>query len=148
VAQRQVNEWMRLNVASVPASSDRERLRHASDLPGKEEPTVVHGSHRPFREGDVVLTTTDDRWWRNFQPDAPVTLLMSGRKWTGTARAVTEAEANIEGMRSLIKGLPKYGKWIDVRLDGAGEPPRADLDREVENGRVLIRIPDVTEALK
>jgi hypothetical protein len=70
---------------------------------------------------------------------------MSGRKWTGTARAVTETEANTEGMRSLIRGLPKYGKWIDVRFNGAGEPLRADLDREVEKGRVLIRISDVTE---
>jgi F420H(2)-dependent quinone reductase len=95
------------------------------------------------RDGTRVLSTTDDRWGRNLEPAATVELLL-GRRWhRGRGHLVTEREKVVAGMADLIKGCPRYGKWLSVDRDATGEPSRADLDREVDNGRMLIEITDL-----
>jgi len=50
------------------------------------------------RDGSTVLTTTDDRWWRNMSPSAPVRLLLERRRHTGVRVAVTDRSAAAAGM--------------------------------------------------
>ena len=92
------------------------------------------------RQSDMVLTTTDDRWWRNLHPTAPAHVLLERRWYSGTAVAVCGEEEAVAGMTALIKGCPRYAGWINIGHDPDGEPSRQDLSREVRNGRVLIRV--------
>jgi hypothetical protein len=96
-----------------------------------------------LRDGGIVLTTTDDRWWRNLTNPAPITMLFQRRPHAGVGQAITEPGAAVEGMAALVAGCPRYGQWINVGWSADGRPSRDDLEREVGNGRVLIRISDV-----
>lgn len=40
-----------------------------------------------YRQSDSLLTTTDDRWWRNLHPTAPARVLLQRRWHSGTAIA-------------------------------------------------------------
>jgi hypothetical protein len=95
------------------------------------------------REGETVLTTTDDRWWRNMSTSAPVTLLIRRRWHAGTAVAVTDEEEAVAGMAALIRAFPRYGGWLEVGTGPDGKPSEEDLRREVRRGRVLIRVADL-----
>ncbi len=92
------------------------------------------------RQSDTVLTTTDDRWWRNLHPRAPARVLLERRWYSGTALAIAGEEEAVAGMATLVKGCPRYGGWINIGTDSNGEPSDEDLRREVRNGRVLIRV--------
>lgn len=96
-----------------------------------------------YRQSDSVLTTTDDRWWRNLHPTAPARVLLQRRWHSGTAVAIRDAEEAIAGMATLVKGCPRYAGWINIGQDSDHEPLRQDLEREVRNGRVLIRVGDL-----
>jgi hypothetical protein len=99
-----------------------------------------------FRDGGIVLTTTDDRWWRNLTTPAPVTMLLQGHQHTGMGQAITELGAAVDGMAALVAGCSRYGQWLNVGSTADGRPSQDDLEREVRNGRVLIRISDVEPA--
>ena len=77
---------------------------------------------------------------------APVGLLLRGRWWTGTARAVVDEHEAITGMSVLMTGCPRYAGWLDVETDDSGVPVTADLRRELAAGRVPIRIGDLGQA--
>ena len=99
-----------------------------------------------LRDGGIVLTTTDDRWWRNLTKPTPVRMLLQGREHTGMAVAITQPDVAVEGMAALVAGCPRYGQWLNVSWSADGHPNRDDLERELGNGRVLIRISDVEPA--
>lgn len=46
-------------------------------------------------------------------------------------------------MATLVKGCPRYAGWINIGQDSDHEPLRHDLEREVRDGRVLIRVGDL-----
>ncbi len=98
-----------------------------------------------YRDTGTVLTTTDDRWWRNLHPPAAVGVLLERRWYSGIAAAVPGEQEAVTGMAVLVKGCPRYAGWIQVGSDPDGEPSRDDLRREVRNGRVLIRITDLRQ---
>ena len=99
-----------------------------------------------FRDGGIVLTTNDDRWWRNLIDPAPVTMLLQRRQYSGMGQAITDLDPVVEGMAALVAGCPRYGKWLKVGSTVDGHPSRDDLAREVRNGRVLLHISDVVPA--
>jgi hypothetical protein len=99
-----------------------------------------------YRDGGTVLTTTDDRWWRNLTPSAPVHLLLERQWCTGMAHAVDDEQDAIAGMAALVTGCPRYAGWIEIGKDADGKPSMQDLQREVRSGRVLIRVTGVTDA--
>jgi hypothetical protein len=96
------------------------------------------------RYGSTVFTTTDDRWWRNLSPGAPVRLLLARRWHGGLGTAVTDRDAAVDGMRQLITGCPRYAKWLNIRRVDE-QATSADLRREFDSGRILIHITDVAE---
>jgi hypothetical protein len=93
-----------------------------------------------------VFTTTDDRWWHSLSHGAPVRLLLARRWHHGFGTVVTDRDAALDGMRQLITGCPRYAKWLNIRRED-DQATSADLRRELDNGRILIRITDVMETL-
>jgi hypothetical protein len=96
------------------------------------------------RYQSTVFTTTDDRWWRNLRDGAPVRLLLARRWYRGVGQAVLDREMAMNGMRDLVAGCPRYAKWLNIARDQDGHAVAGDLARELDNGRIVIRITEVT----
>ena len=60
------------------------------------------------RGPDSVLTTTDDRWWRNLYPEAPVRILIRRKWFSTTGAALPEHDQAIAGMTELIAASERY----------------------------------------
>lgn len=93
-----------------------------------------------LRDGDLILATTDSGWWRNFRDGGAVTLHLQGQPYAGTAEAITDEAACIEGLEAMLRRYPGYGKWANVKNGPDGQPRREDVVQAVRDGRVLIRI--------
>ena len=70
-----------------------------------------------LREGKKVFVGADGPWWREMLGNGqPVTLLIKGEKFAGTARAVS---GQPEYTKEVFKRLrPDVPKWIPGRLSG------------------------------
>ena len=94
-----------------------------------------------IRDGQTVriLTKWFRGWWRNFQVAAPVELLIEGKHYLGTAKALTDEASNIATLTNVIKKYPYYADFYGIRLTA---PNQADMDdvRHVAPKVVVLQI--------
>ena len=91
------------------------------------------------RGPDSVLTTTDDRWWRNLYPEAPVRILIRRKWFSTTGAALPEHDQAVAGMTELIAASERYAGWLKIGKEPDGTPSRTDVEREFAGGRIPIR---------
>jgi deazaflavin-dependent oxidoreductase (nitroreductase family) len=93
------------------------------------------------REGKTVtiLTKWFRRWWRNFQETVPVELLIKGKVYHGSAKALTDEAAIIPIIAGVIKQYPYYADIYGVRLISPNEPDVADV-RHIAPKIVVLQI--------
>ena len=91
------------------------------------------------RGPESVLTTTDDRWWRNLHPEGPVRILIRRKWFSATAAALPEHDKAIAGITELVAASERYAGWLKVGMESDGTPSRTDVEREFAGGRIPIR---------
>ena len=80
------------------------------------------------------------RWWRNLREGAEVRVLLRGEWHAGKSEVfVGEPEQVREQLRRFLEASPRDAAHSGVRLDEAGRPVAADLDRASES-LVFVRI--------
>jgi hypothetical protein len=89
----------------------------------------------------LILSPRTSTWWRNLQPQAPVTFWLRGYRLKVTAQALTDPEDVIKGLLVFLRRSPRYQWSLGVPLDGHGDPrQKAQLARAASH-YTLIRIP-------
>ena len=80
-----------------------------------------------IRDGQTVriLTKWFRGWWRNFQVAAPVELLIEGKHYYGTAKALTDEVSSIAALTIAIKKYPYNADFYGIRLTA---PNQANMD--------------------
>ena len=92
------------------------------------------------RAGDAYVMTTDSPWWKNLRGGAPVRLRVQGRTIPGVAEVSNDPEVVREAIERLLRAVPWYGRFADVRLGPDGRLDPVQLDAVVRAGRVAIRV--------
>jgi len=92
------------------------------------------------RDGDAYVMTTDSPWWRNLRGGAPVTLRVGGRALAGVAEVSRDPAAVREALERLLRAVPWYGRFADVRLGPDGRLDPALAEAAARAGRVAIRV--------
>jgi deazaflavin-dependent oxidoreductase (nitroreductase family) len=87
----------------------------------------------------TILTKWFRRWWRNFQEPAPVEVLMKGKVYRGSAKALTDEAAIIPIITGVIKKYPYHADIYGVRLISPNEPDAADV-RQIAPKIVVLQI--------
>lgn len=93
-----------------------------------------------LKREEIIILTTDSRWWSNLVNGAPVVVNLKGTKRQGTAYPVLSREEAIEGLTALVEAIPSYGKFAEVGRDKERRADPADVSRAIDEGRVLIRV--------
>jgi len=95
------------------------------------------------REGDRVICSTDRigrNWWKNLRDGAEVTLRLRGKDVTGQATLIeNDQNAIAEGIRTMLKHVPRDAKYYEVRLDEDKRPFAEDITASAQH-RVIIEI--------
>jgi hypothetical protein len=91
-------------------------------------------------DGRLYLCTRSSRWWRSWQPDAPITAHLRGRRVAMLPRVVdpTTPEA-LTALRAFLTANPKTGEMLYAVRAERGGPNGDDLVREVRRS-VVIRL--------
>lgn len=89
-----------------------------------------------LRKGDEIVSTTDSLWWKNLQGGVPVSVLVAGVTYRGTAEAVTDPEPARKILAELVAHQPSYARLARLPTGPAGP----DLDQAIAGGRVGILI--------
>ena len=122
------------------ASKDVMILRFRGRKTGRRYSLPV-GYHRGR---DSVLTTTDDRWWRNLHPEGQVRILIRRKWFSAAAAALPEHDQAIAGMTELVAASERYAGWLRIGKEPDGTPSRTDVEREFAGGRIPIRFTRLT----
>lgn len=92
------------------------------------------------QDGESVLIASRAGWPRNLRGGAPVELLLRGRRVAGAAE-VAEDEAQREaGLRRVLRGANQVARFMEVRIDQAGDPNPGDLAAAVARGWTVVRV--------
>lgn len=92
-------------------------------------------------EGEQIVFHTTQRWWKNLEGGARVTLQLRGRERVGYALPTQDVPTIVAAIRAFLerKGLNRAG-MIDFAL---ADPSRAPTDAELEAAarqRVLVMV--------
>ncbi len=92
--------------------------------------------------GRLICSTdrVDRNWWKNLRGGADVTLRLRGKNVTGRATVIEDdLEAIADGIRLMLKNVPRDAKYYQVRMDGDKRPFAEDITASAEH-RVIIEI--------
>ena len=94
---------------------------------------------RYLRDGDTLLTATDSRWWLNLRGGARVLLRLAGCEVAGTAEVHTDPEQLEQGIRAILRRMPRDVRFYQVLLDRSGQPDQMSM-KQAAQVHVLITI--------
>lgn len=94
---------------------------------------------RYLRDGEKLLTTTDSRWWLNLRGGAHVMLHLAGCEVAGTAEVHTNPEQVEQGIRAILRQMPRDARFYQVHLDRSGQPDQTSV-KQAAQVHVLITI--------
>ena len=106
--------------------------------PQTGEPHTIPVSH--VREGDALLVTTGDRWWRSLQRSAEVSARVSGRWRTVHPVVVEDPAESVSEHRRLFRRHAWFRILAGVPGGSHGGPDNDAVKRAVDAGRTLIRL--------
>ncbi|MFN2159226.1 MAG: nitroreductase/quinone reductase family protein [Anaerolineales bacterium] len=101
---------------------------------GKEYTTPVNFFRVGEGNKETLLTTSrrERTWWRNLRDSAEVHLLIGGKDFQASARAIEDPEEVVKGLSEILEAAPGIAKYFDVRLDQNGKPAPQDLKQAAE----------------
>ncbi len=90
------------------------------------------------RDGDRLLLTTGDRWWRNLAGGAPVRVWVRGRQQPALAEAVQDDEEALALHERMIELRPIFGRLMGITRGDQ----REQLRRAIRAGRrpVIVKL--------
>ncbi len=95
------------------------------------------------QEGNDVMCSTDRvgrNWWKNLRGGGDVTLRLRGKNVTGHATVIEDdQEAIADGIRTMLKHVPRDAKYYQVRMDEDKRPFAEDITSSAQH-RVIIKI--------
>jgi deazaflavin-dependent oxidoreductase (nitroreductase family) len=84
--------------------------------------------------GALYTTSYRDRvWWRNLRGGADVTLSLRGEKVPARAETIEDQSDVADALQQYLKTAPQFAKYMDVKLDEAGDPDSEDITRLAQN---------------
>lgn len=98
-----------------------------------------------MQEGDTIIFFSNQRWWKNLDGGAPVTLRLKGRDVAGTAIPSTDVPPLVRATRTFLtaKGV-KQASMIGVEIDTQRMPTDAELTAAVQQHVVVVVTPHTT----
>lgn len=129
--------WLRIPILHRVVSNQLLLLTFTGRKSGKHY-TIPVGYTRE-EQTVTILTKWFRGWWRNFQQTAPVELLIAGRHYHGTAKALLDEATTIKAIAELIQKYPYNANIYGVRLTATKQP---DMDnvRRIAPKVVLVQI--------
>lgn len=76
----------------------------------------------------VAISYRERTWWRGLH-NAMVTLRLRGRDLPARAEVLTDDENVAEAVLAAVQVNPSYQRFLDIGLDSAGQPLKADALR-------------------
>ena len=93
------------------------------------------------REGNTITFLTHGSWWKNLRvkggTGVRVLLRVRGRDVEGEAHATDDPKAVGEGIRAVLKEVPRDARFYGVRLNPDGEPDPGDTFRAAREAAVV-----------
>src|SRR5919199_3705683 len=114
-----MNKFPALLLRSPAPPHKQERFAH--HLHGAQERQKDTTPITYLRDGDTVLMTTDNPWWKNLRGGALVTLRIRGREYIGVAEAVTNEAEVARVLQMMLKEYPGYGKYVGLHPNPEGQ---------------------------
>lgn len=90
------------------------------------------------RVGDHLLVATDAKWRHNFDEDHPAAIWLKGKRRTGIACVVDDAERQVDGWAELLARRPVLGKMASIPLAPNGRPVLGDILNARQRGWYLV----------
>lgn len=92
------------------------------------------------REGDLLYIFTHATWWKNLDPNIPITLHLQGKDVLGLPEPVAEdKKAVAEGLMGHLKRTPYDAKFYGVTLDENKNPRWEEVEAGAQT-TVMIRV--------
>ncbi|GAB2812360.1 nitroreductase/quinone reductase family protein [Actinocorallia aurea] len=92
------------------------------------------------RDGDTLICYTDSAWWKNLRGGAPVTVVLAGRTFHGTAEPVALEPADaVASLEAFLHRTPRDAKYHGLRRNPDGTYDPAAL-ADAARTSTLIRI--------
>ena len=88
------------------------------------------------RQGDEILITTGDRWWRQVVGGAPVRVWISGRARGATADVVLDEAESADLHQRMFELKPAFAVLAGI----PGRDREAQIRRSIAAGRRLVRL--------
>lgn len=80
--------------------------------------------------GALYTNSYRDRvWWRNLRGGAEVTLHLRGEEVPAQAEVIEDQFDVAEALQQYLETAPQLAKYMDVKLDEAGNPDSEDIAR-------------------
>lgn len=94
-----------------------------------------------IRDGNTLWVTSvrTQTWWRNFEEEWPIRVLLQRKEIEGRGEAITKQDALSDAFHDFFRLSPSSARFFKVRLEDDGTPNNEDLERIVAE-RVLVRI--------
>jgi hypothetical protein len=93
------------------------------------------------RDGNTLWVTSvrTRTWWRNFNEEWPIQVLLQRKEIEGSGEAITEQDALSDAFHDFFRLSPSSARLFKVKLGEDGVPDQGDLERIVAE-RVLVKI--------
>ena len=88
------------------------------------------------REGDELLITTGDAWWRNLTDNGDVRVWVAGRPRRARAEPVPDESESLTFHARMFARRPLFALLAGMRPS----PPGAEIARSIRSGRMMIRV--------
>ena len=80
--------------------------------------------------GGLYTNSYRDRvWWRNLRCGAEVTLHLRGEEVPAQSEVIEDHAAVADALKQYLETAPQLAKYMDVKLDEAGNPDSEDIVR-------------------
>jgi hypothetical protein len=93
-----------------------------------------------MQDGDTIIFFSNQRWWKNLDGGAPVTLRVKGRAIAGIAVPSTDVPTMVQAARAFLaaKGIKK-ASMIGLDIDTTRMPTDAELAAALQQ-HVVVKV--------
>jgi hypothetical protein len=88
----------------------------------------------------TVLFGTPFRWGRNLRTGTPVEVRLRGKRVTAAVEVIADEAGVIANYAAMVRDNRQFAKFNKIRIDPAGEPVAADLQRTWAEGARAFRL--------
>jgi hypothetical protein len=88
----------------------------------------------------TVLFGTPFRWGRNLRTGTPVEIRLRGKRVTAAVEVIADEAGVIANYAAMVRDNRQFAKFNKIRIDPAGEPVAADLQRTWAEGARAFRL--------